>query len=272
INIAAGEGLGDDSDAIELVAGAGAANAWDLQLATPDIPVVSGNEYEVSFYIRSNQPGKGRISFSGLTNNYPWMDWYGTGSQTEAFETTSQWQQVRFRVSDFSGSTFKMFFDLGYLPGVTYYIDVDNISVVDLDAENEVVNLITNSDFEGGNLDGWNGWGNGSTRAVSAEGAGYGNSGYAMVLTNPTAAQAYEAQQLFTFSQPLEQGTEYTISFFIKANVPANIQFELQSPDYSADYSGGIDVGTTWQQVVRTVSPTAATRDKFVFDFGASAA
>jgi len=272
ITIADGEGLGDNSDAIKLVAGSGSANAWDLQLATPNIPVVNGNEYEVSFYIRSDQPGKGRISFGGLANNYPWMDWLATGSQTEAFETTSQWQQVRFRVSDFSAASFQMFFDLGYLPGVTYYIDVDNISVVDLDAESEVVNLITNGNFEGGNLDGWNGWGNGSTRAVSASGEGYGNNGYAMVLTNPTAAQAYEAQQLFTFSEPLEQGKEYTVSFYIKANVPANIQFELQSADYSADYSGGIEVGTNWQQVVRTITPSAASRDKFVFDFGASAA
>lgn len=272
ITIVEGEGLGDDSKAIKLVAGSGAANAWDLQLATPGIPVVNGNEYEVSFYIRSDQPGKGRISFSGLSNNYPWMDWFGTGSQTEAFETNSQWQQVKFTVSDFSAETFSMFLDLGYLPGVTYYIDVDSFTVVDLNADTDVVNLITNSDFEVGNLDGWNGWGNGSTRAVSAEGEGYGDSNYAMVLTNPTEAQAWEAQQLFTLNEPLEQGTEYTISFYIKADVPANIQFQLQSPDYSADYSGGIEVGTNWSQVVRTITATAADRDKLVFDFGASAA
>lgn len=273
ITIAEGAGLGENSDAIQLVATSGSSNPWDLQLATPEIPVVAGNEYEVSFYIRSDQPGQGRISFSGLENNYPWQDWYNTGGDyTEAFETTSQWQQVKFTVSDFTGTSFGMSLDLGYEPGVTYYIDVDNFSVVDLDAETETVNLITNSDFEGGNLDGWNGWGNSSTRAVSEVGEGYGNTGYAMVLTNPTAAQAYEAQQLFTFNEPLEEGTEYTYSFYIKADVPATIQVELQSPDYSADYSGAIEVGTTWRQVVRTITPTAATRDKFIFDFGESAA
>lgn len=272
ITVVEGEGLGD-SAAIKLVAGSGAANPWDLQLATPQIPVVSGNEYEVSFFIKSDQPGKGRVSFNGLTNNYPWQDWYGTGGDyTEAFETTTQWQEVKFIVSDFTGTSFGMSLDLGYIPGVTYYIDVDSFTVVDLDAETETVNLITNSDFEGGNLDGWNGWGNGSTRAVSAEGEGYGNTGYAMVLTNPTEAQLYEAQQVFTLDQPLEQGTEYTVSFYVKANVPATIQVQLQSPDYSADYSGGIEVGTNWQQVVRTMTPTAADRNKFVFDFGQTAA
>ncbi|WP_324721703.1 endo-1,4-beta-xylanase [Salinimicrobium sp. HB62] len=268
ITVVEGEGLGDNSKAIKLVAGSGAANPWDLQLASPQIPVVSGHEYEVSFYIRSDQPGKGRISFSGLSNNYPWLDWYNTGGDwTEAFETTSQWQQVKFVVSDFTGTNFSMFLDLGYLPGVTYYVDVDSFNVVDLDAEAEVVNLIANGDFENGTLDGWNGWGNESTRSVSAEGEGY-NSTYAMVLTNPSEAQLWEAQQLYTLNEPLEQGTEYTVSFYVKADVPATIQFQLQNPDYAADYSGGIDVGTTWQQVVRTITPTTADRNKLVFDFG----
>ena len=268
ITVVEGEGLGDNGKAIKLVAGSGAANPWDLQLATPQIPVVSGHEYEVSFYIRSDQDGKGRISFSGLSNNYPWQDWYGTGGEyTEAFETTSQWQQVKFVVSDFTETSFGMSLDLGYLPGVTYYIDVDSFSVVDLDAEAEVVNLITNGDFENATLDGWNGWGNESTRSVSAEGEGY-NSDYAMVLTNPTEAQLYEAQQLYTFDEPLEEGTEYTVSFYAKASTPATIQFQLQNPDYAADYSGGIEIGTNWQQVVRTITATTGDRNKFVFDFG----
>lgn len=272
ITVVDGEGLGDDSKAIKLEASSGASNPWDLQLATPAIPVVSGHEYEVSFYIRSDQPGKGRISFTGLENNYPWQDWYNVGGDyTEAFETSSEWQQVKFTVSDFTGNTFGMSLDLGYLPDVTYYIDVNSFSVVDLDAESEIVNLITNSDFESGNLDGWSGWGNGSTRAVSAEGEGYGNTGYAMVLTNPTEAQLWEAQQVFTLDQPLEQGKEYTVSFYVRADEPANLQFQLQSPDYSADYSGGIEVGTTWSQVVRTITPGAADRNKLVFDFGETA-
>lgn len=273
ITVVEEEGLGDSSKAIKLVASSGSSNPWNLQLATPPITVVSGHEYEVSFYVRSDQPGKGRVSFAGLENNYPWKDWYNVGGDyTEAFITGSEWKQVKFKVSDFTGNTFGMSLDLGYIPNVTYYIDVNSFSVVDLDAEEETVNLITNSDFESGNLDGWNGWGNSSTRAVSASGEGYGNTGYSMVLTNPTEAQLWEAQQVFTLNEPLEQGTEYTISFYVKADVPATIQFQLQSPDYSADYSGGIEVGTTWRQVVRTLTPAKADRNKFVFDFGQTAA
>lgn len=261
-------GLAPDSQAVQLIASASSSEPYNLQLVTPDITIVSGHEYEVSFYIRSDQSGEGRISFSGLENNYPYKDWLNTGEATESFETNSQWQQVKFTVNDFTSTSFGIAFDLGYLPGVTYYLDIDNISVVDLDAETSVVNLITNGDFESGTLDGWNGYGNESTRDVTAQGGGYGDTGYAMVLTNPTAAQSYEAQQVFEFSEPLEEGTEYTFSFFVKGSTASTLQIELQSEDYSGDYSGGIEVGTTWSQVVRTITPTTSDRIRFIFDFG----
>lgn len=274
ISVVEGQGLTETSQAVQFIAD-GTSNPWDLQLGTPDIPIVSGHSYEVSFYIKSDQPGKGRISLdANLTNQYPWMDWYGTGGDyTEAFETSSEWQQVKFTLAaaDFveGATTFKFNFDLGYLSGVTYLIDADNISVVDLDGKPD--NMITNGDFEDGTIDGWNGWGNGSTRSVSAEGEGYGDTGYAMVLTNPTAANNYEAQQVFEFSEALVKDKEYTCSFWVKATSNAILQVQLQNADYSGDYYGGMEVGTTWIQVVETVVPSTDDKTKFIFDFGESA-
>tara|TARA_R110002020_G_scaffold282196_4_gene497919 strand:- start:24 stop:2135 length:2112 start_codon:yes stop_codon:yes gene_type:complete len=271
ISIVEEAGLSGDSQAIQLIASASSSEPYNLQLNTPDITITSGHEFEISFYIKSDQPGKGRISFSGLENNYPYKDWYNTGGDfTESFDTSSQWQQVKFTVNDFVDTSFVIAFDLGYLPGVTYLIDVDNISVVDLDAESETVNLITNGDFEAGTIDPWTSNGT-ATGEVSAEGEGYGDTGYAMVLNNPTAAEFYNAQQVYTFDEPLEQGTELTYSFYIKADVATSLQVELQSPDYSADYSGAIAVGTTWSQVVGTLNPSAADRGKLLFDFGDTA-
>jgi endo-1,4-beta-xylanase len=273
ISVVDGAGLSGSSKAIKLIASGTSSAAYNLQLTSPDIPVVSGHKYEISFFIKSDQAGKGRISFSGLANNYPWKDWYATGgSWTEAFETTSQWQQVKIIVDDFSGTNFKMNLDLGYLPNVTYLIDVDNFNVVDLDAVPTVVNLISNGDFEGGSLSPWSGYGNSSTRAISANGAGHGGSGYAMELMNPTAANNYSAQQVFTFSAPLEKDKEYTCTFWVKANVPAALQVEIQNVDYGGDYYGGINVGTSWTQVVKTIKPSTADKTKFIFDFGATAA
>lgn len=268
ITVVEGEGLGDNAKAIKLVAGSGAANPWDLQLATPQVPVVEGHEYEVSFYIRSDKPGKGRVSFSGFENGYPWKDWYGTGGEgAEAFETTSQWQQVKFVVNEYTGTSFGMSLDLGYIPGVTYYIDVDSFNVVDLDAEAEVVNLISNGDFEQGNLNGWDAWGNNSS-TISDEGQGFGNNGFAMALMNPTAAELWNSQQVYNLDEPLEVGTEYTYSFYVKADVPASVQVQLQGG--TPEYSGSIEVGTTWKQVVRTITPSTP-NDKLIFDFGQTA-
>lgn len=271
ISVVEGEGLSSTSQAVKMIASASSSNAWDLQLVSPEIPIVNGHTYEVSYYVKSDQAGKGRISFNGLENNYPWKDWYNTGGDwTEAFDTTTEWKQVKFTVNDFTGDVFKVNFDMGYLPNVIYLIDVDNISVVDLDAQPE--NIITNGNFEDGTLDGWNGWGNGSTREVSEEGEGYGDTGYSMVLTNPTETNIWEAQQVYYFDAPLEQDKEYTCSFWVKATKNANLQVQLQSDDYSANYYGGISVGTTWTYIEMTVTPSTDNRTKFVFDFGATAA
>lgn len=175
ITVEAGKGLSGSAKAVALTTSASSANAWDLQLTTPDIFIVKTHTYEVSFYVKSDNPGKGRISFSGLSNNYPWMDWYATGgSYTEAFETSASWKMVKFTLNAnddaFTGTTFKMNFDLGYLPNVTYYIDVESIKVIDKDATPVVVaNMLSNGNFEDGTLTGWSGWGNSSTRAVSAQ-------------------------------------------------------------------------------------------------------
>jgi len=273
ITVVNGEGLSAGTNAVKMISSASSANAWDLQLISPDIPVDTSHTYEFSFYIRSEQPGQGRVSFVGLGNNYPYKDWFNDGSGlTEAFETTTEWQQVKITIDDFTSEVFKFAFDLGYLADVTYYVDVDNILVVDPEAGSSVENLITNGDFEGGTLDSWGGWGNGSTRSVSADGEGYGDAGFAMVLTNPTAADPWSAQPVFTFDTPLEQETEYFCTFMVKANTAATLQVQIQGADYNGDYYGGIEVGTTWQQVELTIIPSKDDRTLFMFDFGTTEA
>lgn len=276
ISVEAGKGLSSTANALVLTSSATSSSAWSLQLKTPDITVVQDHTYEVSFYIKSNTAGKGRISFNGLKNNYPWMDWYKTGgSFTEAFTTTSAWQQVVFTLNAnddaFAGTTFSMNLDLGYLPNVSYFIDVENIKVIDKDASPVIVNMISNGDFEKNSLTGWGGWGNSSTRAVSAQGEGFGGTGYAMVLTNPTDANNHSAQQVYTFDAPLEKGATYTASFMVKATSAAVLQVEIQNASYSGDYYGGINVGTTWIQVEKTITPSTADKTKFIFDFGEKA-
>lgn len=272
ITIQQNEGLVENTPALQLISGSGSSQPFELQLETPEISASSGNTYEISFYIKSEQTGQGRVSFDGnVSNQYPFKDWYNTGGDaTEFFVTNSQWQQVKFTIDDIveGASSFRFNFDLGYLPDVTYYVDINTISVVDLDAVTEPINLISNGDFENGTLDGWNGFGNSSTRSISEEGEGFPDEGFAMVLTNPEPAQAFEAQQVYEFDEPLEEGVQHTFTFNIRAEQAASIQVQLQSPDFSGDYVSAIPVETNWTQITRTVTPGASDRDKFIFDFG----
>lgn len=124
MSIVEGEGLTTTSKALKFTVGSSVTAAHSVQLYTPDISAVSGHNYEISFFVRSDKAGKARLTFAGLGNNYPYKDWYATGgSWTEAFETTSQWQQVKITVNDFVSTTFQIAFEFGYLPDVTYYVD-----------------------------------------------------------------------------------------------------------------------------------------------------
>lgn len=256
--------------ALKAVSNSTASQLWSLEIQSENVTIVPGHRYEISFFIKSTSTGHARLAFNGMNQSYPWIN----GAET--VETNSTWQQITYDSVSLGSSlmpldtaTYMNFrFDLGLDPDVTYYID--NVVMTDLDGVTET-NLFTNSDFESGALTGWSGWGNSSTRSISAEGEGY-NSNYSMVIDNPTEANSYSAQQVYDFDSPLEENTTYTCSFMIKATAACDIQIELQNPsDYSANYYGGISVGTNWTAVSLDVTPTTATRSRFVFDLGANA-
>lgn len=107
-------------------------------------------------------------------------------------------------------------------------------------------NVFANADFEKG-IQPWNGWGNNSTHKQSAEGQGY-NSSYSLEITNPSAAQSYQAQIAYDFSSPLVLGGTYCLKMMIKGSVSGKISASLQR---SSDYKGAgefpeICVDTDW--------------------------
>ena len=116
---------------LKMVASADVVNAWDLQVTSAALPTLPGKKVQLSFYVKSDQEGQGRVSFSSdLSNQWPWMNW--TGSQdgwSEAFKTSTTWTQINVVLQNFNtdfvegASTWTFNLDFGYLPGVTYYID-----------------------------------------------------------------------------------------------------------------------------------------------------
>lgn len=123
-------GAPSGNKALKMTASSSSKNYWDLQATSPSMVPQTGKKIQVSFYVKSDQAGKGRLSFSGLSNNYPWMNWTGKqDSWTEAFTTSTDWTEINVVLQKFSTdfkegeSKWAINFEFGTVPGVTYYIN-----------------------------------------------------------------------------------------------------------------------------------------------------
>lgn len=126
--------------------------------------------------------------------------------------------------------------------------------------------VITDSDFENG-VGGWMGWGNGSTRDLSADGEGYGDSGFAYTFTNPSVTNFWSAQVAYDIA--LDLGETYQLNFKVRATSGGTIRAEVQSTsDYSSDSFGTFGITEDWQEYTFEVTTTAADRNRFVISFG----
>ncbi len=272
ITTVANSGLTSTSAAVQLASSATSSQPYNLQLTSPNVPIVAGHNYEVSFYIKSDVAGKGRISFNAsLTNQYPYKDWFNTGGTwTEAFATTSSWQQVKIKLApgDFkTGSTsFQFNLDLGYLPNVTYLIDANTLSVVDLDAAATVTNLVSNGNFNSG-ITGWSKY-NGATDALSAAPAANayeGNGAMKVVNATDNSGGEWKTQIHADFTSTLTAGKSYTISYMVRSDATGSVR--CSSTGGSAQYQGNQATSPTWKLVEWKIT-AAGTETGFNFDLG----
>lgn len=198
-----------------------AGNEWDTQLTSPEIPAVVGHAYEISFWIRSEAPGQGRMSFAGMTNNYPWVN------GGALFNTSASWTQITYKEvwSDSENknvpftamaNAIKIAFDLGKVPGV-YYVDINSISVIDLDATPVEVNYVNNGGFETGDLTGWSALNPGAGIEISNSEKFSGS--YSVKLTSSSTSKNAWDLQLESDQIALDASKTYTFSFYVKSNV-----------------------------------------------------
>lgn len=257
ISVASGQGMATNTKAIQLTSSASSNAAEALQLISPSIPVTAGHKYEIVCYIKSDVPGEGRIAFEGLGNNTP----------QASFTTSISWKEVRFKVNDFTGSSIKLHFDLGYKPNVTYFIDINSLYVYDTQGTPLVTNLVNNGDFESGS--GWGGWGGGSTRGITAAGLGYNNSKAFYVTVPAKTANYWDVQSSYDFpGGALKMGEQYTLSFWVKGTAAGTIRPELQSANYSSNGFGQVAVTTDWKYVSISTTATTADRIRFIISYG----
>jgi len=268
-------GLTASSKAIQLQSSATSAASYSLQLTSPNVSIVTGHNYEISFYIKSDVAGKGRLSFNAsLTNQYPYKDWFSTGAAwTEAFVTSGEWKQVKIKLApgDFkSGSTnFQFNIDLGYLPNVNYLIDVNTIAVVDLDAVAAVSNLVANGKFNT-DISGWSKM-NGAADALSLAGAANAYEGTgAMKVVNAVsdAANQWKTQIQAAFTSTMTLGKDYTISYMIRSEATGSVR--CSTTGTTARYQGDQTTTAAWK-LVEWKFTSNGTETGLNFDLGGAA-
>ena len=92
-----------------------------------------------------------------------------------------------------------------------------------------------------------------------------------LVLSNITAAtNVWDAQVWYELEEPLKLNVEYTYSFMAKADSEYSMEIYLQSttPDIAQLYPGGVNVGTEWQELSLSFTPSNDYVDKLTFNFG----
>ncbi|MDR2065502.1 MAG: endo-1,4-beta-xylanase [Prevotellaceae bacterium] len=259
ITVVAGEGR-NGGDAVRLETTAD-GNEWDTQLSSPEISAVTGHTYELSFWIKSEAPGNGRVSFTGMTNNYPWID------GAALFDTDGTWQEIIYSNLEADDDIIKISFDLGKTAGV-YYIDINSINVTDKDDEPAFVNFISNGTFDT-DLDGWAKW-NGAddcmtqaTEADSYEGTG------ALQVVNATAGNEWDTQIHVDFTSTLEEDKNYEISFMIKSDADATMR--CSTAGGTSHYQSTQNTSVSWKKITWEFTGNGA-ETGLNFDLGKTAA
>ncbi len=56
---------------MKLISSADSKEAYDLKVLSPDMPTMPGSKVEISFFVKSEGTGKGRLTFKGMTNEWP---------------------------------------------------------------------------------------------------------------------------------------------------------------------------------------------------------
>ncbi|MDT0676543.1 endo-1,4-beta-xylanase [Autumnicola musiva] len=118
---------------VKIVNGASVTTTDATSLQSPVYTVDENARFELTFYLLSTQVGEGRVIFSGLDNNEPEMDWTGDDSSSATFTTRTGWNKIQVQIDDFDDSgEFSFKIELGYTPDVTYFMNVQGLSLINL--------------------------------------------------------------------------------------------------------------------------------------------
>ncbi|WP_460687263.1 endo-1,4-beta-xylanase [Niabella aquatica] len=136
-----------------------AVNFWEAQVAY-DVPALQNNQqYILKFAVKANTTGTIRAELQS-SSDYS-SNSFGT------FAISPAWQEYELKATTSKADRNRLVISFGDFAGKVY---IDNVT---LTPSGSTVSVIPGGDFENG-IGNWTGWGNNSTRSLSANGEGFG--------------------------------------------------------------------------------------------------
>ena len=146
-------------------------NFWSAQVAYDLNPPLDMNvEYVLKFVVKATTAGTIRAEIQS-TADYS-SNSFGT------FNISKEWTEYELKTKATKADRNRFVISFGDYAGTVY---IDNITLAPVGSSKS---LIEGGDFENG-ATGWMGWGNNSTRGLSAEGEGYGGPGDIIIEKTP---------------------------------------------------------------------------------------
>jgi GH35 family endo-1,4-beta-xylanase len=264
-----GGGKDGEGRALKITNSGGHANDWDSQFFVLIDPAAQeGEQYELTMDVKADVDFSIPTQAHSVPYAYSFYDFFGAIPASSEWITYTKQVTVSADMAK-NGGAGAIAFNLGVNANVFYF---DNISVKKYNESGGggpvlEASVITNTDFENGD-GGWGGWGGASTRSLSADGEGYGGSGFAYTFTNPSAGNFWEAQVAYDLA-PLVEGSNYVLNFQVKATAAGAIRAEIQSSsDYSSDGFGSFDVSNEWTEYTLETVAGRDDRNRFIISFG----
>ncbi len=263
---AVGEGKGGTGRALKITNSAVRPNDWNSQFFVTFSPAMKvGEKYKLTMDVKADVACSYSTQSHVVPYQYKHWDFFGAINATTAWSSFAK----EITITESNATAGAIAFNLGNT-ATTYYMDNIVLSKYNESGGGPTLEptIITNSDFENGSA-GWMGWGNGSTRGLSAAGEGFGGTGFAYTFTNPTVTNFWSAQVAYDLSPVLQNGSTYVLNFRARANTAGTIRAEVQSTsDYSSNSFGTFGLTTGWKEFTLQTSVSKADRNRFVISFG----
>ncbi|HET9055172.1 MAG TPA: endo-1,4-beta-xylanase, partial [Cyclobacteriaceae bacterium] len=136
-----------------------ATNFWSAQVAHDLSALQNNKEYILKFVVKSDKAGTIRAEVQS-SSDYS-SDGFGT------FNISPEWTEYELKTTTTKTDRNRLVISFGDFAGTVF---IDNVS---LTPSGSSTSVLPAGDFENG-TGSWTGWGNNSTRGLSAEGQGYG--------------------------------------------------------------------------------------------------